>query len=405
MPSVSRSGLMTIEGFLARTGTVTEANDMVLWVGPPGALVPVVREGDMIDLMPCFGAGSAVLNDSGQLAALSALGTANTAAVLHIENSNKVLVALARQRGPGMGANDLWQGQSQSTFSAPLINAQGDVLFSGSIWNPGAFPVYQSGLWIYDGEVSLVTRSGYSINGLPQAVSQILGDFGVNAAGDVVFRASLDPIVQTAGLFHWSSETGVSPIVMVGSVIELAPGVTKIVSGIQWASGSGGQDGRPTGLSDNGFLAFLVFFTDSTGAVIVANVQSGACCHPSGTCVASIRSGCAAGSIWAQGGLCTPSSCVPAVGACCVSTSCSVGDFAACSGTFQGPGTTCGDALNPTTCCPANFNGTGGVGVQDIFDFLAAYFSGNPAADFNSTGDLTVQDIFELLAAFFAGCD
>jgi hypothetical protein len=53
--------------------------------------------------------------------------------------------------------------------------------------------------------------------------------------------------------------------------------------------------------------------------------------------------------------------------------------------------------------CPADFNHTGGVTVQDIFDFLNAWFAGNPAADFNGNG-LSVQDIFDFLNAWFAGC-
>ncbi len=54
--------------------------------------------------------------------------------------------------------------------------------------------------------------------------------------------------------------------------------------------------------------------------------------------------------------------------------------------------------------CPADFNGTGGLTVQDIFDFLGAWFSGDPRADFNGVGGISVQDIFDFLGAWFAGC-
>jgi hypothetical protein len=54
--------------------------------------------------------------------------------------------------------------------------------------------------------------------------------------------------------------------------------------------------------------------------------------------------------------------------------------------------------------CLADFNTDNALGVQDIFDFLAAWFSGDPRADFNSSGGLGVQDIFDFLAAWFAGC-
>ncbi len=59
----------------------------------------------------------------------------------------------------------------------------------------------------------------------------------------------------------------------------------------------------------------------------------------------------------------------------------------------------------PDSCeCRANFNGIDGVNVQDIFDFLAAWFAGNPRADFNGANGIGVQDIFDFLAAWFAGC-
>lgn len=54
--------------------------------------------------------------------------------------------------------------------------------------------------------------------------------------------------------------------------------------------------------------------------------------------------------------------------------------------------------------CVGDFNGVGGVTVQDIFDFLIAYFAGLPAADVNRAGGVTVQDIFDFLVSYFAGC-
>ncbi len=54
--------------------------------------------------------------------------------------------------------------------------------------------------------------------------------------------------------------------------------------------------------------------------------------------------------------------------------------------------------------CPADFNGANGLSVQDIFDFLAAWFAGNASADFNHTNGIGVQDIFDFLGAWFAGC-
>jgi len=58
----------------------------------------------------------------------------------------------------------------------------------------------------------------------------------------------------------------------------------------------------------------------------------------------------------------------------------------------------------PVSVCAADFNCSGSVGVQDIFDFLAGYFSNNPRADINESGAIGVQDIFDFLALYFAGC-
>ena len=41
--------------------------------------------------------------------------------------------------------------------------------------------------------------------------------------------------------------------------------------------------------------------------------------------------------------------------------------------------------------CPGDFNQSGGDEVQDIFDFLAAWFAGNLAADYNGASGIEVM--------------
>ena len=60
--------------------------------------------------------------------------------------------------------------------------------------------------------------------------------------------------------------------------------------------------------------------------------------------------------------------------------------------------------IPPFPVCPVDFNLSGIVSVQDIFDFLAAYFEGDQRADWNGSCAITVQDIFDFLAAYFTGC-
>lgn len=57
-------------------------------------------------------------------------------------------------------------------------------------------------------------------------------------------------------------------------------------------------------------------------------------------------------------------------------------------------------AAGPKVLCPCDWNRNGTVTVQDVFDFLASYFSGS--GDFNGTGGTTVQDVFDYLACYFS---
>ncbi len=94
-------------------------------------------------------------------------------------------------------------------------------------------------------------------------------------------------------------------------------------------------------------------------------------------------------------------------GACCAGATCSVTTSGACTGAavYVGDNTACNAPGNNTSpCCKADYNQTGSVTVQDIFDFLSGYFSNSPAADFNASGTVSVQDIFDFLAGYFAGC-
>lgn len=115
----------------------------------------------------------------------------------------------------------------------------------------------------------------------------------------------------------------------------------------------------------------------------------GACCSVlTGQCTLTLPSHCAGAGLEfrGRGVVCTPANCPAAVGACCVSSvtpRCELHTAAACaslSGVYFGDRTVCLPATpgEPNRCCVTDFNNSGSVSVQDIFDFLAAYFSGCP---------------------------
>lgn len=56
------------------------------------------------------------------------------------------------------------------------------------------------------------------------------------------------------------------------------------------------------------------------------------------------------------------------------------------------------------TTCTADFNGSGELSLQDLFDFLGAYLGNDPRGDFNGDQTLSVQDVLDYLVAYFTGC-
>jgi hypothetical protein len=131
---------------------------------------------------------------------------------------------------------------------------------------------------------------------------------------------------------------------------------------------------------------------------------SGACCLPDGSCTTTTSATTCVGAFQGSATACATAVCPQPTGACCTGTTCSTSTLAACTGAFQGASTICGPAGNPTTCCPANFDGINGLQVADIFAFLNAWFAGDPAANFDGVPGLQVADIFSFLNAWFAGC-
>jgi Lamin Tail Domain len=101
---------------------------------------------------------------------------------------------------------------------------------------------------------------------------------------------------------------------------------------------------------------------------------------------------------------------LPQSGVCCRGATCATSTAAACVGAntlFVSAAPACNAPGNTATpCCKADFNKTGGLTVQDIFDFLNAWFAGDIAADFtgNGAGAPAIQSIFDFLNAWFAGC-
>jgi hypothetical protein len=93
----------------------------------------------------------------------------------------------------------------------------------------------------------------------------------------------------------------------------------------------------------------------------------------------------------------------PQNGSCCTGTACTeVASAAECvGGHFGGAGSTC---PTPPNCCQADINNSGGLTVQDLFDYLDFWISGDPRADIDANPGVTQNDLFTFLALYLAGC-
>jgi hypothetical protein len=142
--------------------------------------------------------------------------------------------------------------------------------------------------------------------------------------------------------------------------------------------------------------------------LVVATVAAPGACCAGAACTTTLELACT-GTYRGDNTSCTPNPCAPLTGACCCGSHCSLTAQAACTGSnrsFAGNGSACTPVSNTVPCCRGDFNKTGAPpSVQDIFDFLSAYFSNDPCADTNDTGGApSVQDIFDFLSAYFGGC-
>ena len=81
---------------------------------------------------------------------------------------------------------------------------------------------------------------------------------------------------NNSALYGWDPTGGLILVARTGDLLEVAPGDLRRIDALTSlnALGSGGEDGRVTGLSDNGLLAFRAQFIDGSSGVFVAQIPT-----------------------------------------------------------------------------------------------------------------------------------
>jgi hypothetical protein len=204
------------------------------------------------------------------------------------------LAMVAREGDPAPAAP---AGVNFGTLNGPpVINALGRTAFHGWLARgiEGVSFDNDEGIWVErDSVLELVVREGSPAPGIPAAP---LFDFQwaepeivLNASGRLAlyarFQSRSGGVPDTISGGIWAEDiTGTLQLIAyTGDVLEVAPGDFRTIAGLGFAggwideaerSGSGNEDGRPSGFNDAGLVAFSARFTDGSTGVFVSSLAT-----------------------------------------------------------------------------------------------------------------------------------
>lgn len=218
-----------------------------------------------------FGFSQVSFNDIGQVAfnALISSGPSSGSFGVFVNDgisrTDSRLIARTAGNAPGIA------GATYFSLNGAVIGGGGHVAFTGNLNQTGGINNNNdSGVWIgtTPTDLRLVVRENDQVPGLAAGI--LFGELSpvlpsINSAGLLAFTATLKGTGvgsnNDLALFATDGLGNVRLIAREGAVPAI-PGVTLPVvdGGIIFASGAGGQDGRPMALNDRGQLAFALGF-------------------------------------------------------------------------------------------------------------------------------------------------
>ncbi|MEX2093378.1 MAG: choice-of-anchor tandem repeat NxxGxxAF-containing protein [Pirellulales bacterium] len=286
---LNSSGRFVAEGSLVTDSAgATEDNNQVFWTNALGSPKIIIREGDQLpgtESGTKFNGGYYLRgiswNDDGEIAFFSGLpgppepGSGYADVGLWTENNG--LLSLVTRRGgsvPGV------PGAEFRNFGSLSSNSEGHVAFSAAL-RPGVGGVgpffATTGIWAHDndGVLRLVARSSSPVPGEVDQIFSNFGSFAINDAGQVAFQASTT--AREYGIWVQDIDGTVLPIAIFGQVIDVdnGPGIDlRTIRSARFFGDSVDSRRRYRGFNDRGQLAFVAQFTDGSSGVFVSNVVS-----------------------------------------------------------------------------------------------------------------------------------
>ena len=277
-PLFATSGQAAFTAHLSGPGVNQGGNDVGIWVGQPGNISLVARQGDQAMGLAAGvnynSIGPFALNDSGQVAFAAQTTFGPGAGVWEGAPGSLRVAASAGTSVPGTAS-----GVNFTGFGEDTINASGKVAFSAGVSGPGVVSgANDGGIWSEGlGQLNLVARKGDKAPGTPAGVafstffSPIL-----NADGQTAFYGRLTgPGVNSTnneGIWAQDLSGQLHLIARDGDMLELSPTDFRQITQILVPTGYERSPGGLSGLNDAGQFAFYAKFNGANAGVFVSNV-------------------------------------------------------------------------------------------------------------------------------------
>lgn len=294
-PTVNSSNNLAFRAILRGPG-VAAANDTALYSvasyrSAPSALnyhlrlrkgTPAAGEGGVLlaDGGKVFTIGEPRINGTGRIALLTAFapgsGTpavtaaTDTAILSDLASTDESFAVVAREGDLARSATgQTIPGMKFVSFSTPVLITNNAVIFTAKVAGAGVTKANATGIWIWDGASTyLVARGGSLAPGILPAGATFkkLGTPLANPSGRIAFIGTLAgagvAAANDAGL--WTlTEDGTTPALRLrkGDVYNFGSTelpINRVVNSIELTAGSGGDDGAPRGMDQDGNVAVLV---------------------------------------------------------------------------------------------------------------------------------------------------
>jgi hypothetical protein len=279
-PVLTPSGVIAFGAALDRfSAGVTPDTAELVYQGSAGALVPILRAGNMIGTTRFSRAIRLTQNSAGTIAMWANIGFGTvTDAVIAGTAGNWSIVATRGGAAPGMNPGESFGHSSTATFGLPVINSAGDIAFGGRFRGPNL--TTGEGVWHRPAgqSLQLVARSGSPAAGLPAGFTfqYLASELLMNSHSDLVMTTVLaGPGVTPANdraLYAWNPGSGLQLLLRAGSPFPVGAGF-RTISTFEYIRDAGGA-GLETCLNDRRELALQLSFADGTSGIFVITIPA-----------------------------------------------------------------------------------------------------------------------------------